>query len=376
MGAIDKEWEFKAGIGNQLTEMGKTTYKLSLLLLAASCAAALVVGIAASAIVMRSIARQMGGEPADVAHIALQIAQGDLTMEVKTRASDDTSVMAAMATMQERLADLVGEVRKSSDNIATGSAEIAVGNADLSHRTEEQASDLQQTVAAMEKLTHTVKHNAEKAEQANTLASNASTSASAGGESVAQVIATMQGIAGSSKTISDITGVIDGIAFQTNILALNAAVEAARAGEQGRGFAVVASEVRSLAHRSAEAAKEIKKLIGDNVGKVEAGTRLVDEAGRSIQAIVSEVQQVGALIHEIHSATSQQYQGISQVSAAIGRIDQVTLQNAALVEESSAAAESLRQQADRLAEIVGVFNLERGSAPMPALTHNQLLLSA
>lgn len=366
MSAIDKEWEFKSNVAAQLTEEGNTTYRLSLSLLAAACAVALAVGVAAAVVVVRSIARQMGGEPTDVARIALSIAQGDLTLQVQTRPGDHSSVMAAMATMRERLAALVGEVRQSSDSIATGSAEIATGNSDLSHRTEEQASDLQQTVTAMEQFTHTVKHNADTAEQANRLATSASTSAVAGGQAVAQVVATMQGIAASSKTISDITGVIDGIAFQTNILALNAAVEAARAGEQGRGFAVVASEVRSLAHRSAEAAKEIKKLIGDNVGKVEAGTRQVDEAGRSIQAIVTEVQHVGALIHDIHNATAQQYQGISQVSDAVGRIDQVTLQNAALVEESSAAAESLRMQAARLAEIVGLFRLDRSTASTSA----------
>ncbi|MDR7304862.1 methyl-accepting chemotaxis protein [Rhodoferax saidenbachensis] len=375
MGAIDKEWEFKSRVAAQLTEQGNATYKLSLSLLAAACAVALAVGVAAAFVVVRSIARQMGGEPADVARIALSIAQGDLTQQVQTRPGDQSSVMAAMATMRERLAALVGEVRQSSDSIATGSAEIATGNSDLSHRTEEQASDLQQTVTAMEQLTHTVKHNADTAEQANRLATSASASAVAGGQTVAQVVATMQGIAASSKTISDITGVIDGIAFQTNILALNAAVEAARAGEQGRGFAVVASEVRSLAHRSAEAAKEIKKLIGDNVGKVEAGTRQVDEAGRSIQAIVTEVQHVGALIHDIHNATAQQYQGISQVSDAVGRIDQVTLQNAALVEESSAAAESLRLQAVRLAEIVGLFRLDRSNAAPSTPPTTRLLRS-
>ena len=359
--AIDKEWEFKSVVASQLTQDGTSTFKQSLIMLAIACGLALVVGVVAAILVVRSIARQMGGEPTEVARIALAIAEGDLSMEIPITAGDRNSVMATMATMRERLARLVGEVRQSSDSIAIGSAEIATGNSDLSHRTEEQASDLQQTVTAVEQLTNTVKHNADTAEEANRLASSASTSAVAGGNAVAQVVTTMQGIAASSKTINDITGVIDSIAFQTNILALNAAVEAARAGEQGRGFAVVASEVRSLAHRSAEAAKEIKKLIGDNVGKVEAGARQVNEAGLSIQDIVTQVQHVSQLISDIHNATAQQYQGISEVSNAVARIDQVTLQNAALVEQSSAAAESLRTQAVRMAEVVGIFRLSRNT---------------
>ncbi|MDD2882911.1 MAG: methyl-accepting chemotaxis protein [Rhodoferax sp.] len=375
MGAIDKEWEFKSGVASQLTEKGNATYRLSLSLLAIACAVALAVGVAAAVMVVRSIAHQMGGEPTDVARMALAIAEGDLTQRVQTRAGDHGSVMAAMATMQERLAALVGEVRQSSDNIATGSAEIATGNLDLSHRTEEQASDLQQTVNALAQLTNTVKHNANTAEEANRLAASASTTAVAGGHAVAQVVTTMQGIAASSKTISDITSVIDSIAFQTNILALNAAVEAARAGEQGRGFAVVASEVRSLAHRSADAAKEIRKLICANVEKVEVGARQVDDAGVSIQAIVTQVQHVSALIRDIHNATTQQYQGISDVSAAVGRIDQVTLQNAALVEQSSAAADSLRAQAVRLTEVVGVFRLHHADSPASA-SPSPLLLNS
>jgi len=315
----------------------------------------------------------MGGEPAEVARIALSIAEGDLTQQVQIRPGDSHSVMAAMSTMREQLAALVGQVRQSSDSIATGSAEIATGNLDLSQRTEEQASDLQQTVSAMDQLTNTVKHNALTAEEANRLAASASTTAVAGGQAVAQVVTTMQGIAASSKTINDITGVIDGIAFQTNILALNAAVEAARAGEQGRGFAVVASEVRSLAQRSANAAKEIKTLINDNVSKVETGARQVNEAGLSIQAIVTQVQHVSALIHDIHSATAQQYQGISEAGSAVGRIDQLTLQNAALVEQNTAAADSLRTQADRLAQVVGLFRLDHPTDALPAPDHPKLL---
>jgi len=371
--AVNKEWEFKSGVATQLTENGTAIYKLSLSLLTTACAVALALGVAAAVIVMRSIARQMGGEPAEVARIALSIAEGDLTQQVQIRSSDNHSVMAAMSTMREQLAALVGQVRQSSDSIATGSAEIATGNLDLSQRTEEQASDLQQTVSAMDQLTNTVKHNALSAEEANRLAASASTTAVAGGQAVAQVVATMQGIAASSKTINDITSVIDGIAFQTNILALNAAVEAARAGEQGRGFAVVASEVRSLAQRSADAAKEIKTLINDNVSKVETGARQVNEAGLSIQAIVTQVQHVSALIHDIHSATAQQYQGISEASSAVGRIDQLTLQNAALVEQNTAAADSLRTQADRLAQVVGLFRLDHPTDALPAPDHPKLL---
>ncbi len=365
MAAIDLEWEFKSSVAAQLTEKSAATYVQSLYLLAGACALAVALGVGAAVLVVKSISVQMGGEPNEVARIALSIAEGNLETTVHTRADDRHSVMAAMATMRERLATLVGEVRESSDNIATGSAEIASGNFDLSQRTESQAGDLQRTVTSVEELTSTVKHNADTAEQANRIAANASVSALAGGKAVAQVVATMQAIAESSRTISDITGVIDGIAFQTNILALNAAVEAARAGEQGRGFAVVASEVRSLAHRSAEAAKEIKKLIGDNVQKVETGTRQVNAAGESIQAIVDQVRLVGELIHTIHAGTAAQHQGINEVSGAIGRIDQVTLQNAALVEQISAAAESLRLQAARLADVVHLFQLDRHAAQLP-----------
>jgi methyl-accepting chemotaxis protein len=355
--AINQKWDFKSGVAKQLAQQGAETYRLSLMMLVIACAVALVAGIGAAAIVVRSIVRQMGGEPGEVAHIALAIADGNLSTQASSASVQAGSVMAAMETMRERLAKIVGAVRQSSESIATGSAEIAGGNADLSHRTEEQATHLQQTVVFMEQLAETVRHNAHTADEANRLASSACTSAVAGGNAVAQVEATMQGIAASSQTINDITGVIDGIAFQTNILALNAAVEAARAGEQGRGFAVVASEVRQLAHRSADAAKEIKKLIGDNVGKVEAGARQVNDAGASMQEIVLQVQKVSALIGEIHSATTEQYGGISRVSEAVGRMDQVTLQNAALVEQSSAAADSLKAQAARLADEVRVFQL-------------------
>ncbi|HYP32621.1 MAG TPA: methyl-accepting chemotaxis protein, partial [Burkholderiaceae bacterium] len=253
--------------------------------------------------------------------------------------------------------EVVGQVRLSSDSIATGSSEIASGNADLSQRTEAQAGNLQQTAASMEQLTGSVRANADTAGVANQLATEASAAAGRGGVAVNRVVETMNEIAASSRKIGDIIGVIDGIAFQTNILALNAAVEAARAGEQGRGFAVVAGEVRSLAQRSAEAAKEIKALIGASVDRVESGSRLVNDAGTTMTEIVASVQRVTDIIGEISAASTEQSQGIVEVKGAIGEVDQMTQQNAALVEQSAAAAESLKDQAARLAQVVSTFRL-------------------
>jgi methyl-accepting chemotaxis protein len=263
----------------------------------------------------------------------------------------------SLQVMTDSLARILGQVRHSSDSMATGSTQIATGNADLSQRTEEQAANLQQTVASMEQLASTVKNSADTARSANQLATAASATATKGGEVVAQVVSTMEGITQSSRKIGDIIGVIDGIAFQTNILALNAAVEAARAGEQGRGFAVVASEVRMLAQRSADAAKEIKSLINQSVEQVEAGSHLVQSAGTTMEYIVTQVKRVTDLIGEISMATHEQTQGIEQITSAAGQLDQVTQQNAALVEESAAAAGSLQQQAGHLAHMVSVFKL-------------------
>ncbi|MGQ0711969.1 MAG: methyl-accepting chemotaxis protein [Rhodoferax sp.] len=364
--ALDAQWQNKTRTATLLAEQGASAYTRSVLLLATAGALALVLGVGGAYLVMRSVTRQIGGEPHAVAQQALAIASGDLRA-THTGAPQHAphSIVAAMDTMRTRLAQVVGDVRDSSDNVASGSAQIAAGNADLSQRTENQARDLQETVASMERLTHTVKHNAEHASQAGELAATASRVASDGSTSVAQVVRTMQELADSSSTISDITGVIDGIAFQTNILALNAAVEAARAGEQGRGFAVVAAEVRALAQRSAQAAKEIRKLIGDNVDKVHTASRQVHGAGRAIEDIVAQVQRVDALVQDIRAATSLQYEGISQVGSALTRIDQATQQNAALVEEISAAAESLRAQAAHLAQAMAVFQLE--PVPLPSL---------
>src|SRR5439155_19135741 len=277
-------------------------------------------------------------------------------------------LLQTLSAMQASLRQIVGQVRASTDSISTASAEIATGNQDLSARTEQTASNLQQAASSMEQLTGTVKQSADSARQADRLASSAAEVAARGGQVVSQVVSTMNDINASSKKIADIIGVIDGIAFQTNILALNAAVEAARAGEQGRGFAVVAGEVRNLAQRSAEAAKEIKALIGASVDKVDSGSRLVADAGKTMQEIVSSVQRVADIIGEITAASSEQSDGIGQVNQSVVQLDQMTQQNASLVEESAAAAESLKEQALRLAQVVGAFRLER-SANEPAAAH-------
>jgi methyl-accepting chemotaxis protein len=313
------------------------------------------------------IAHSITGPIARALRVAKTVASGDLSSKIVVDSRDETGqLLATMHDMNESLARVVGQVRASSDSIATGSAQIATGNADLSQRTEEQASNLQQTAASMEQISGTVKTSAETASQANELATSASEAAVKGGEVVGTVIDTMHEIAASSKKISDIIGVIDGIAFQTNILALNAAVEAARAGEQGRGFAVVASEVRNLAGRSADAAKEIKTLISASVEKVDVGARRVNEAGASMADIVSRVQRVSHLITELSSASAEQSKGVGQIGDAVSQLDQVTQQNAALVEESAAAAESLKHQAAALAEVVSVFKLsgETGARPV------------
>ncbi|HVR49090.1 MAG TPA: methyl-accepting chemotaxis protein [Pseudorhodoferax sp.] len=304
---------------------------------------------------------------AQAVRVAQTVAAGDLTSRVDVTGSDETGqLLSALQAMNTELVRVVSQVRASSDSISTGATQIATGNADLSQRTEEQASNLEETAASMEELTSTVQANAETARQASQLASSASEVAARGGKVVGEVVTTMQQITDSSRKIGDIIGVIDGIAFQTNILALNAAVEAARAGEQGRGFAVVASEVRSLAGRSAEAAKEIKALIGASVERVEAGTRLVDDAGSTMADIVSQVKRVADLIGEISAATSEQSSGIGQVGEAVTQLDQVTQQNAALVEESAAAADSLNQQASRLVQAVSVFKLNWDAQAQPS----------
>jgi len=309
------------------------------------------------------------------------VAQGDLTRSVDTRGNDELAELArALDHMRSSLSKLVGDVRQAADTIGVGSNEVASGNADLSQRTEQAASNLQQTASSLEQLTGTVRQSADAASQANQLAHSAASVAQRGGEVVSQVVSTMDEINQSSRKISDIIGTIDGIAFQTNILALNAAVEAARAGEQGRGFAVVAGEVRSLAQRSAEAAREIKALIGASVDRVEVGARLVKDAGTTMNEIVSSVQRVTDIIGEISAASTEQSTGIGQVNSAVTQLDQMTQQNAALVEESAAAAQSLKEQAARLNQLMASFRLESSKAgitvnPVPQLAA-QVIASA
>jgi methyl-accepting chemotaxis protein len=308
-------------------------------------------------VLTRSVLRQLGGEPALATDAVNAVAQGDLTVNITPEQGDHASLMSALAAMRDSLSRVVSDVRSNAESVATASAQIAQGNNDLSGRTEQQASALEQTAASMEELSSAVKQNSDSARQANQLASNASTVAVRGGEVVGQVVETMKGINESSRKISEIISVIDGIAFQTNILALNAAVEAARAGEQGRGFAVVASEVRALAGRSAEAAKEIKSLINASVERVEQGTALVDQAGATMTEVVGSIQRVTDIMGEISAASNEQAAGVSQVGEAVAQMDKATQQNAALVEEMAAAASSLKSRASEMVQTVEIFKI-------------------
>ncbi len=330
------------------------------------CLAVLLTIGGVSLLVSRSVLAQLGGDPAQAMQIMAEVTAGNLAVSIPTAAP--TSLLGSLTAMVQSLHRTVVQVRNSTDSIGTASTEIAIGNQDLSTRTEQTASNLQQAASSMEQLTGTVKQSADSARHANQLAASAAEVAARGGVVVSQVVTTMDEINASSKKIVDIIGVIDGIAFQTNILALNAAVEAARAGEQGRGFAVVASEVRSLAGRSAAAAKEIKSLIGASVEKVEGGSKLVADAGTTMNEIVNSVQRVSDIIGEITAASAEQSDGIGQINGAVTQLDQMTQQNAALVEESAAAAESLKAQAAALAQLVSTFRLGDTAPATPTLS--------
>jgi methyl-accepting chemotaxis protein len=364
-GAIQSLIDMQEKANTEHTRAVGAEYARSMQLVVAVSVAAVLLGLVLAWLVTRSITRPI----ASAVRIAQRVSAGDLTVEVVVAGKDETAeLLQALRQMTQELRSLVGNVRAGVESVSTASGQIAAGNQDLSSRTEQQASSLQQTAASMEELTGTVKQSADNARQANQIAVSASEAATKGGDVVGQVVATMEGISASSKKIADIITVIDGIAFQTNILALNAAVEAARAGEQGRGFAVVAGEVRSLAQRSAQAAREIKSLISDSVEKVDAGSHQVNEAGVAMNEIVTQVKRVTDLIGEITSASLEQSSGIGQVNQAITQMDQVTQQNAALVEQSSAAAQSLKEQAARLAEVVSVFKLAQ-SGTRQAIPH-------
>ncbi|CAM3687635.1 Chemotaxis protein [Bordetella sputigena] len=324
-----------------------------------------LVGLAVGWAVTRSLQRALGAEPQDLSSTVARVASGDLSGTLATRPGDTSSVMFNLARMQASLIEVVSTVRENADSVASASAEIAQGNNDLSARTEQQAAGLEETSASMEEMGSTAQQNAENSRQATQLATSASGVAAQGGRVVSEVVQTMKEINDSSEKINQIIGVIDSIAFQTNILALNAAVEAARAGEQGRGFAVVAAEVRTLAKRSAEAAKEIKELIGSSVERVARGTALVDQAGVTMQEIVQSIQRVSDLMGEISSASEEQNAGVNQVAEAVSSMDQATQQNAALVEQSASAAMSLQAQAEQLVKAVGAFILPSGEAPAP-----------
>ncbi|WP_212646748.1 methyl-accepting chemotaxis protein [Delftia sp. PE138] len=330
--------------------------------------ASLLLGALVAWAITRRIKGLLGGEPAYAAQVTQEVAKGNLAVNVQLRRGDTTSLLASLEAMRASLAGIVSQVRHSSESIATGASQIASGNADLSARTEEQAANLEETAASMEQMTATIQQNVDTVRSASGLAQSASATAVHGGEVVHGVVSTMEDITHSSRKIGEIIGVIDAIAFQTNILALNAAVEAARAGEQGKGFAVVASEVRSLAQRCANAAKEIKGLISESVGKVAAGSRQVAEAGSTMNDIVTQTHRVAELISDIGAATQEQSQGVTQVSDAVQQLDQVTQQNASLVEESAAAADSLNKQAAQLVQLVSVFRLDEREARAQAVS--------
>jgi methyl-accepting chemotaxis protein len=357
LAAVDALSAFSFEAGQKAAEQAHRVHRVARLWSAALLAAALLTGVVLATVITRSLLKQLGGEPQVAVAVARAVAEGDLSTPIPLRPGDEASLMARLRHMQQSLALVVSSVRRGSESVASASGQIAQGNVDLSSRTEQQASALQETAASMEELGSTVRLNADNARQADSLAQGASAVAQRGGEAVGRVVDTMREINESSRRIADIIGVIDGIAFQTNILALNAAVEAARAGEQGRGFAVVASEVRSLSQRTGQAAREIKTLIAASVERVASGTEQVDVAGATMSEVVASIGRVSAIVAEISAASREQSSGVQQVGSAITDMDRATQQNAALVEESAAAAESLRRQADELVGVVAAFRL-------------------
>jgi methyl-accepting chemotaxis protein len=360
MEALDQLGAFEDKLNNQVKIDAAAGFNSARNFMIGMGVLAVLLSMAAAYAITRGLLKQLGGEPEYTASIAGSIAKGDLSVTIDTSSAANDSLLFEMREMRDSLVGIVSQVRVGTETIGTASREIAAGNIDLSSRTEMQASSLEKTASAMEELTSTVKQNADNAREANQLAASASDVARKGGAVVSQVVDTMSSINASANKIVDIIGVIDGIAFQTNILALNAAVEAARAGEQGRGFAVVASEVRNLAQRSANAAKEIKALIGDSVEKVERGSKLVGQAGVTMDEVVASVRRVTDIMGEIASASQEQSAGIEQVNHSIIEMDSMTQQNAALVEEAAAAAQSLQDQAAELARVVSIFKLEGG----------------
>ncbi|MGV7210272.1 methyl-accepting chemotaxis protein [Oxalobacteraceae bacterium A2-2] len=370
LAALQKFAQKQQQILDESAQQIQAQYRSGRTLLILLGVAAIAIGVSSAWWITHTITRPLNY----AVRVAQTVSSGDLTSDIRVSSKDETGqLMSALKTMNTSLVNIVAQVRDGTETIATASTQIASGNLDLSSRTEEQASSLEETASSMEELTSTVKFNAENARQANQLAINASEIASRGGAVVGEVVDTMGSINESSRKIVDIISVIDGIAFQTNILALNAAVEAARAGEQGRGFAVVASEVRTLAQRSASAAKDIKGLIDDSVQKVEQGSQLVDKAGQTMDEIVQSISRVTQIMNQITHASEEQSTGIEQVNMAVSQMDQVTQQNAALVEEAAAAAESLQDQSARLAQLVSVFKLDAAQVALtPAASHHEV----
>lgn len=356
-GALKDFMLYEAQHNAQRAVEAHTSYRVARATMLALTALAVFVAAFVGWWMTRAVLRDLGGEPADAAELVSRIADGDLTVEVKLRAGDDSSLLFSMKGMRDKLVDAIGGIHLASGHIATASREIATGNTDLSARTEQQAASLEETAASMAQLTQAVRQNTDNARQANALAGRATSVANAGDEAVQGLARTIGEISGSSGRISEITGVIEGIAFQTNILALNAAVEAARAGEQGRGFAVVASEVRSLAQRSAAAAKEIKELISSSVAMIDGGSRQATEVSATVAEVKTAIRQVSDLVEEITAASEEQARGIEQVNDAVSQMDDVTQQNAALVEQAAAASKSLEDQSGNLLQSVEVFRI-------------------